>query len=157
VNRDYALIIVEWIITIGLLIKFIKINKVREAYIAFTFKQILTWMLGLTVAELKLIEYPVRLFPYANKTSFTFEYFVYPSICAIFNVNFPEGKSTSKNFMYYFYYTTSLTIVEVIVEKYTDIIKYLHWAWYTTWITLFITFFITRRFYVWYLMLDKKV
>jgi hypothetical protein len=156
VNKEYALIIAQWIITIGLLIKFIPRNKIREAYIAFTFKQILTWILGLTVAELRLIEYPVRLFPYANKASFTFEYFVYPSICAIFNVNFPENKSNFSKSMYYFYYCTAITILEVLVEKHTNIIKYIHWTWHVTWITLFITFFITRRFYLWYLRQNQK-
>nr|WP_282434416.1 CBO0543 family protein [Desulfosporosinus orientis] len=43
----------------------------------------MTWAVGLGVVELRLIEYPVRLFPYANRTSFSFEYFIYPSICAI--------------------------------------------------------------------------
>jgi hypothetical protein len=157
VNKEYALILFEWLITIGLLIKFIPRNKIREAYVGFTFKQILTWVLGLTVAEFGLIEYPVRLFSNANKASFTFEYFVYPSICAIFNVNFPENKSNFKNFMYYFYYCTSLTIAEVIFERYTNIIKYIHWTWYVTWITLLITFFMTRKFYIWYLKLNKNV
>jgi hypothetical protein len=155
-NKDYILITIEWLITIGLLIIFIPRNKFREAFVAFTFKQIITWSTGLTVVELGLIEYPVRLFPYANKTSFTFEYFVYPSICAIFNVNFPENNGKFKKFMYYCYYCTSLTIIETIVERYTNIIKYVHWSWYTTWITLFLTFFMTRKFYVWYFRLNKK-
>ena len=94
-NWDYALIALEWILTIVLLVKFISKNKIREAHVAFFFKQLITWVLGLLVVQLKLIEYPVRLFPYANKASFTFEYFVYPSLCAIFNVNFPEKKNLS--------------------------------------------------------------
>jgi hypothetical protein len=155
-NKEYGLIIIEWVITIGLLIKFIKRDQIREAYIAFSFKQILTWMLGLSVAELRLIEYPVRLFPYANKASFTFEYFVYPAICAIFNVNFPENKGTFNKFLYYFYYCTSITVIEVIVEKNTNIIKYIHWTWYVTWSTLFITFYLTRKFYLWFFKLNNK-
>lgn len=150
-SKEYALITIEWLLTIILLIKFIPRNKIREAYLAFSFKQILTWLLGLTVVELGLIEYPVRLFPNANKASFTFEYFVYPSICAIFNVNFPENKGNFNKLMYYCYYCTSLTIIEVIVEKYTNIINYIHWTWYVTWISLLITFFATRKFYIWYL------
>ncbi|WP_345788342.1 CBO0543 family protein [Desulfosporosinus orientis] len=63
--------------------KFIPKDKIRKALIAFLFKQVITWAVGLGVVELRLIEYPVRLFPYANRTSFSFEYFIYPSICAI--------------------------------------------------------------------------
>jgi hypothetical protein len=154
-NIDYLLIATEWIITIVLFLKYIPKNKIREAHVAFFFKQVITWITGLSVVQLKLIEYPVRLFPYANKTSFTFEYFVYPSICAIFNVHFPEKKGAFSKLMYYFYYCTTMTVVEIFVERYTNVIKYIHWTWYITWITLFITFYITRRYYVWFFKLKQ--
>lgn len=154
-NKDYALLIAEWIIIIGMLIRFIPKDKIRHAFVAFSFKQLLTWLLGLTVVECRLIEYPIRFFRYANKTSFTFEYFAYPSICAIFNVNFPKNKSLYIRSLYYFYYCTVLTVIEVLVEKNTDIVTYIHWAWYTTWISLFLTFYLTRRFYVWFFRLKK--
>ncbi|MBU3180222.1 CBO0543 family protein [Clostridium psychrophilum] len=155
-NRDYVLIIIEWIVTIGLLIRFIPRNKIREAHVIFLFKGLLTWILSLTVSEFKLNEYPVRFFPYANKTSFTFEFFVYPAICAIFNINFPEKKNSFGRFMYYFYYCTTMTILELITEKYTNILKYIHWTWYITWITLFITFFISRTYYKWFFRLKNN-
>jgi hypothetical protein len=154
-NLNYILISIEWIGTISLLLIFIPKYKIREAYIAFSFKQILTWILGLTVAQLRLIEYPIRLFPYASKADFTFEFFMYPSLCAIFNVHYPKNKGTFGQFMYYFYYCTTMTILEVFAERYTNILKYLHWAWYITWITLFMTFYITRKFYEWYLKINK--
>lgn len=145
-----------WILTIILLIRFIPRNKIREAELAFLFKQLITWVTGLAVVELGLIEYPVRLFPYANKTSFSFEYFIYPSMCAIFNVNYPEKKGAFGQFMYYFSYCTALTIIEVIVERYTEIIKYIHWNWLITWITLYLTFYMTRKYYIWFFKLNEK-
>ena len=156
VNTDYILIATQWIVMIVLLLKFIPKNKIREAHTAFFFKQLVTWVLGLSVVQLKLIEYPVRLFPYANKASFTFEYFIYPSLCAIFNVHYPEKKSAFSQFMYYFYYCTSMTVLEVFVEKYTNILRYLHWTWYITWITLFITFYMTRKYYEWFFKLKEN-
>ena len=153
---NYILILIEWIATIGLLIKFIPKNKFREANVAFFFKQLITWVLGLSVVQLKMIEYPVRLFPYACKTSFTFEYFVYPSLCAIFNVHYPKNKSNFAQFMYYSYYCTSMTIIEVVVEKHTNLLKYIHWTWYITWISLFITFHMTRKYYVWFFKLKRN-
>lgn len=156
-NRDYIFEIIGWIITIGLLFKFIPKNKIRQALVAFHFKQVITWILGLTVVQYKLIEYPVRLFPYANKSSFTFEYFIYPSLCAMFNVNYPQEKKAFGQFMYYCYYCTAITIVELYVEKYTNILKYIHWTWYITWITLFITFYCTRTYFVWFFKLKAKI
>lgn len=154
-NHEYVLIAIAWAITIFLLIRFIPKNKIREAQVIFFCKQLITWVTGLAVVELGLIEYPVRLFPYSNKTSFSFEYFIYPSICAIFNINYPEKKSPFGQFLYYFYYCTALTIIEVIVEKYTNILKYIHWNWCISWITFFITFYITRKYYEWFFRLKK--
>jgi hypothetical protein len=155
-KKEYLLEVIGWAITIGLLIKFIPKNKIRHAQVAYGFKLFITWLVGLSVVELGLIEYPIRLFPNATKTSFSFEYFIYPSFCAVFNVNYPEKKGVFGQFMYFFYYCNSLTIIEVIVERYTNILNYIHWAWYTTWITLFITFYMSRKFYLWFFKIHEK-
>lgn len=155
-GRDYILLIIQWVVPIGLLLRFIPKDKIREAMVAFSFKQLMTWILGLTVSELRLIDYPIRLFPYACKTNFTFEYFVYPSLCAVFNVNYPKNKNAFGQFMYYFYYCTTITALEVLSEKYTNILKYIHWTWYTTWITLFLTFYATRKYYIWFFKLKHE-
>lgn len=157
INYNYILIATEWIIVVCLLVKFIPKNKLREASVAFLFKQSVTWLLGLFVVQLRLIEYPVRLFSYASRSSFSFEYFTYPSLCAIFNIHYPTKKSFFGQFMYYFYYCTSITILEVFVEKHTEILKYIHWTWYITWITLCMTFYITRMFYVWFFKLNTNI
>lgn len=133
-----------------MLILFIPKNKLKEAQVIFLFKQLITWMIGLAVANYKLIEYPVRLFSYAYKSSLSFDFFIYPSICVVFNLYYPKGKSIIKQFMHYFYFCTVMTILEVLCEKYTNIIKYIHWTWYLTWITLFITFYLSNKYYVYF-------
>ena len=156
-NMNYMIIIAEWIVTICLLLMFIPKNKIREASVAFLFKHLITWLFGLIVVELRLIKYPIRLFfPYATKSSFSFEYFIYPSLCAIFNVHYPTKKNFLGQFMYYFYFCTSMTFLEIILEKYTQILKYIHWTWYITWITLFITFYVSRKFYEWFFKLKQN-
>ncbi|MGI6453050.1 MAG: CBO0543 family protein [Syntrophomonadaceae bacterium] len=139
-----------WILTIIMLILLVPKNRIREAIVVFFFKQFITWIIGLTVAEYKLISYPVRLFSYANKASFTFEYFVYPAICVVFILHYPEGRSNLRKFLYYFNFSTVMTIIEILCERYTRIIEYIHWEWYITWVTLFVTFYISRKFYVWF-------
>ena len=154
-NSEKAILVIGWIISVLLLFRFIPKNKVRLAQLAFLFKQAITWLIGLAVVEARLLEYPVRFFSYANRTSFTFEYIVYPSICAIFNVNYPEKKGRFSQFMYYSYYCTAITIIEVILEEYTNLINYINWTWYITWITLYITFYMTRKYCVWFYKLKE--
>ena len=144
------------VITALLFMVLIPKNKIRQAHVAFLFKQVLTWIFGLMVAEFRLIEYPVRLFAHATRASFTFEYFVYPGICAFFNIFYPEDKNFFRQLVHYIIYCSGITIFEVILLSYTDIIKYTNWTWYWTWITLFVTFYISRKYYVWFFSTDDK-
>lgn len=130
--------------------KFIPSNKWRYAQVAFLFKQFLTWFTGLVVANFGLIEYPVRFFPSVNKASFTFEFLAYPVICAFFNVYYPETKSKLAQLGYYVSYCTTLTVIELIFERYTQLIKYIHWTGYLTWATVFLTLYISRIYYRWF-------
>ena len=156
-NKDLLILAGTWIVTIIMLLLFIPKDRIREAQLVFLFMLSITWLVGLIVVELRLIEYPVEIFKYATKTSFSFEYFIFPAICAIFNLNFPIHKSNLRKFMHYFSFCTAMTIIEVLFERYTNIIKYIHWTWYLTWITLFITFYISRQFYLWFFRLrDTK-
>lgn len=155
-NKDIFILISAWIITFTMLVFFIPKNKIREALFVFLLKQAITWLIGLLVVELRLIEYPVELFfKYATKTSFSFEYFIYPSICAVFNLNYPARKNKVQQFLYYSYFCSIMTIIEVLCEKYTNLIKYIHWTWYITWITLFLTFYISRKIYLWFFKIKQ--
>ncbi|MTV49267.1 hypothetical protein GJ688_09780 [Heliobacillus mobilis] len=139
------------IVLIGiLLILFVPRDKVRHAHVIFFFKQLLTWFLGLLVAEYNLIEYPIRFFQNATKASFTFEFFVYPGICVLFNLFYPEKESFLKRAVHYSVYSTGITVFELILEVYTDAIIYIRWTWYWTWITIALTFLASRWYYRWY-------
>ncbi|MFS0864865.1 CBO0543 family protein [Fredinandcohnia sp. 179-A 10B2 NHS] len=141
--------IVVYILTTVLLF-FIPKNKLRLAVVAFLFKQILTFSLGLIVVEIGLLEYPVRIFPSVSRASFTYEYYAYPVTCAIFNVWYPTKRNIFIQLGYYAAFCSVLTFGEVLIEKYTDILTYVHWNWYITWISLFLTFFLTRLFCIWF-------
>ncbi len=153
---ELAILVIAWIITIVGLIIFVPKIKIREAFVIFLFKQFITWIVGLLVVELGLIIYPVRSFANATQSSFDFEYFIYPAMCVVFNLHYPVGKSTFRQLMHYISFCSAITIVEVFIERYTDIIEYIHWEWYVTWITLFITFYASRKFYIWFFKYKNK-
>ena len=64
-----------WIVTILSVFLLVPKDKVRLAWVAFLFKQFLTWPLGLIVVDMGWIQYPIRFFENASYSSFTFEYF----------------------------------------------------------------------------------
>ncbi len=149
-NTEYLILIAAWLIGIFSLFVFIPKNQIRQAWVLFLFKQALTWSLGHIVAEYELIRYPVRLLTHASRTSFTFEFFIYPVICIFFNLYYPHNKKLSRQAMHYIVYCSSIALVEVVLEIYTDVIEYVHWNWFVTWISLGITFYFSRQFYLWF-------
>jgi len=146
---EWWVLISVYIVATGILF-FIPKNKVRIAVVAFLFTQVITFLIGLAVVDLGLLKYPVRLFSSVSRTSFTYEHYVLPVTCAAFNVWYPSEKLPLIKLGYYVWFCSMLTIVEVILERYTDLIEYIHWEWYITWITTFLTFFIVRLFCVWF-------
>ncbi|MEI5907704.1 CBO0543 family protein [Bacillus spongiae] len=149
-SKDKGVLLFLWVFTIVLLFKYIPKDKMKHGILSFLFKQIITWVLGLLIVEKRLIKYPVRLFPYANKSSFSFEYFFFPAFCAIFNVNYPEIKSKGIKLLYYIFHSGLITSVEVLAEKYTNLIEYKKWKWYWSFITIGFTYYSSRLFYRWF-------
>jgi hypothetical protein len=146
-----------WVIMIIALLIFVPRNKMREAWVAYLFKLFLTWGLGLYVVQMRWVEYPVRLiFPYAHRSSFTFEYFVYPAICVLFLLHYPEKKSYITKLGYFAAFCSIMTLLEVLIEHYTSLIHYIKWKWYWTWISLLLTFALSRAFYVWFFRIKSK-
>ncbi|WP_243237442.1 CBO0543 family protein [Heliobacterium chlorum] len=147
---DRLIEITSIIVTVGLVVWLVPKNKIKDATVIFLFKQTLTWILGLIVVEWNLIEYPTRFLANATKSSLTFEYLVYPGICVLFNLFYPEKTSTLRQLTHYVVYTSGISGFEAILEKYTNTIIYIHWTWYWTWITIFLTFLTSRFFYRWF-------
>ena len=150
-RRERTIEISTWIITILLLIRFVPKNKIREAHVIFMFKQGMTWLLGLLAVENHNIKYPYRtFFQKATKSSFTFEYFVYPALCTLFNIHYPEKKSIFSKALYYLGHTSFVTLFEVLLLKYTKLIRYKKWTWYWTFITIWVTYYISRIYHKWF-------
>ncbi|WP_405083551.1 CBO0543 family protein [Paenibacillus psychroresistens] len=125
-------------------------RQIKEALYVFLFVQVFTWPVGLAVVELNLIEYPVRFFPNALKSSFTLEYLVNPVICVFFIHYFPRSSKRIIRVGYYVLWTSLLTIAESIIEKYTDLIEYINFTWYYGWLVLLFVFYISDLGYIWY-------
>ncbi|HET7629468.1 MAG TPA: CBO0543 family protein [Bacillales bacterium] len=147
---DWIILIATSILSILAAVLLTHKSEVREALVVFFFKQLMTWMLGLIVVEFDLIEYPVRLFKYATASSFSFEYFIYPAMCVIFVLRFPENRSVFHKIGWYVFFSTWMTLAEVWLEQHTNLIHYIQWNWLCTWVSLLVTFLLSRIFYKWF-------
>lgn len=147
---ENIILLSSWIIASFLFYFLVPISKFRVALLAFLIMQAVTWPLGCIVSEMKLISYPIRLFEYAERTSFTFEYFIFPIISAIYNLYYPRNSYFS-GVIYTSIIVSVLTGAEVILERYTDTIEYLNWKWYWTWTSMFLTLYISFGIWKWFL------
>lgn len=154
-TKGRILLLGSWVIIVGILFKCTPKDKIRHAMVAFFYKQTLTWFLGLFVSEKNLIQYPIRFFKKASKSHFSFEYFVFPSLCSIFNIHYPEKKNKIYIFFYYAFFTGIITSLEVMAERYTQLIKYINWRWEWSFVSMWLSFYSSRLFYRWFFLSGK--
>ncbi len=135
------------------LIKIVPNGKAREAWVLFLFLQVITWPAGLLAVELGWIDYPVQLFPKTNqynRTSFSFEFFFFPVLAIIFSLYYPSFLKKWSALLYYLLFAGFFTIIEVILEKYTDLVEYYEWKWYWTFSTLILSLYLNHKYYLWF-------
>ncbi|GHH99472.1 CBO0543 family protein [Neobacillus kokaensis] len=147
---EYIIELGSCILALGLLFFGVPKSKLREMSVSILLMQSLTWLLGGIVVELKLIEYPTRLFSYAFRTSFTFEFIVFPIISVLFNLYFPKKSPVMTKILYSITFPTILIIGEVILKKYTNNIKYIQWNWFYSWSSMWLTLLLAYGFYKWF-------
>lgn len=133
-----------------------KANRLQAQFI-FLFIQFPIWLLGLVAVELRLLEYPVHELSRANSTSFIFEYLILPIYCIHFNVHYPQYATRLKKILFYCGASLLLTGVEVVVEKYTDIIEYTGWQWYITFLTVLFILWLSRITTLWFFKKVKPI
>jgi hypothetical protein len=150
VSLEHLIEIGSCIIAVGLLIYGVPKSKLREASLSLLFMQSFTWVTSGIVVELKLISYPVRFFSYAFRTNFAFEYIIFPIVSVLFNLYFPRNGTVLKKLLYSITFPSVLIIGEIIVEKYTDNIRYINWNWFYSWSSMWGSLLLAYFFYRWF-------
>lgn len=128
-----------------------------QAQFIFLFVQLPTWLFGLVVVELHLLEYPYRELSKVNNTSFIYEYLILPIICVHFNAHFPSKASRVKKIGYYLAASFAMVIIELVVERYTSLLKYTGWHWYMTFLTVLFIFWLSRIVAQWFFAGSKQL
>jgi hypothetical protein len=138
--------IILWaLLIIGMVLLFFSLRKplIKDSVLVFLMKAYFSTFFGIIVAGANLVEYPVRFLSQYFETSIIFEYFLYPIMCVYF-----YQTSYRSSFLGIIVqcalYTSALTILEVLCEKYTILIKYHTWTWIYSFLTIFLLSFLVR-------------
>jgi hypothetical protein len=124
---------------IGMILLIFSLRKpyIKDTILVFLFKAYFSTFFGVIVVEEKMIEYPVRCLSKYFETSILFEYFLYPIVCVLFYQT-SYRSSFSGIILQCALYSGAITIIEVLCEKYTALIKYHTWTWMYSFISVFI-------------------
>ena len=137
------------ILTLLILIFLVDWRYFRDWIVILLFKGIIDFTWGSPVVNLKLIDYPVRLFPHYYNTCILFELWVFPILCVWYN-QVTKDKSFLPIIGYALLFSAGMTMIEYPIEVYTELITYIEWSWFTTFYTLTITFLMSRAFIAFY-------
>lgn len=144
-SLEYGIMLFSAVITLLLLIFAVNWRYFRDWVTVFFFKSFLDLIGGSYVVEAHLIKYPVRFFSSLYDTSLLFEIWVFPVLCILYNQATRE-RGMWPIIYYAFLFSAGITVIEVSLEVYTELIEYINWHWYTTFFSLTVAFLISRAF-----------
>ncbi|BDG36435.1 CBO0543 family protein [Saccharococcus caldoxylosilyticus] len=133
------------LLIIGMVLLLFSLRKplIKDTVLVYLLKAYFSSFFGVIVAGARLIEYPVRFLGQYFDTSILFEYFLYPIMCVYFYQT-SYHSSVLGIIVQCALYTAALTTLEVLCEKYTDLIEYHGWTGMYSFITIFLLSFFVR-------------
>ncbi|WP_169802783.1 CBO0543 family protein [Neobacillus soli] len=147
---EYLIIILMWVIGVISFVKFTPKNHHRRVIFAVLVCQSLTWLNTLFHVKFNLLSFPVRELPKATDVLVTTEYLFYPLVCGFYIISVPKKVNNYLRPFYLSLWVSGLTIFDVIIEKYTNLIVYVHYDWYWTWLDFFCLFAVVNIIYHWF-------
>ena len=123
-----------------------KREKLKDWLLIFFLKGYISSFIDQIIVKKKKIVYPVRFMSKYFESSILFDYLLFPILCVFYNRT-SENSNLKSILLQPFIYSTPMMILEIILEKYTNLIKYKRdWNWMITYLSLVITFLFVRGF-----------
>jgi hypothetical protein len=148
---EYWIILAMWIFGFVGFILFIPRYDWRKGFLAFLMFQAIIWLCDMPSFQIGLLSAPVREFPTATDLPITIDYFFYPVLFSIYYVNRKVNGLLSSKIRYFFIWTTAITLYDILLERYTDLLKYEILPWYGIGFYMMFMFYISQiccnRFY----------
>ena len=146
---DYIIIILMWVIGIIAFIFLTPKKRYRRVLVTALICQTFLWVNSLVHVEFNLLAFPVREFPKATDLLITTEYFFYPLLSAFYVAYEPKG-SLRIRLIYLSVWISFIAFYDQMLVNYTNLVEYVHYAWYFTWIDFFCIFAVTNWIYQWF-------
>ncbi|MCM3361469.1 CBO0543 family protein [Niallia sp. CLA-SR-H024] len=144
-----------FLLGIGLLPVIFRKKPAKDWFLVFFFKGYLSSFVDSIVTSKKWLNFPVRFLPKHFQINILFDYLLFPITCVAYN-QISQHSKLPGIILKSFYFSIPMTFIEVLLEKYTNLIKYNKgWHWYDTLLTETCTFLLSRTCIGFVRKLDK--
>ena len=142
-QMEYLIQAAMWLFGFIGFILFIPHKGRRKGLLAALMFQLLIWLCDMPSFTYGLLSAPIRIFPKATELTVTINYFFYPILFAIFYVHRKAKNNIWLRLTYFFVWISIITIYDIILERYTDLLTYESLTWWGMWIYIGFLFFIS--------------
>lgn len=119
---------------------------IKDWVLVYLFNAVTNGIIDNIIASLKIVKYPVRLFPKFFETSITFDFFAYPFITILYNQLTYKDKPFAIIYKV-FLLAMPMLFIELWAERKTSLIKWKKgWNWYHTFFSIIMKSLATRTF-----------
>lgn len=125
-------------------IRFIPRQNRRKGSIAFLMFQAIIWLCDMPAFKYGLLSAPVREFPKATDLPITIDYLFYPVLFSIFYVHRKINSNLLSKIIHFFVWVSVITLIDIMMEKYTCLLKYEILPWWGMWIYIGFLFYLSQ-------------
>ncbi|WP_313800380.1 CBO0543 family protein [Cytobacillus sp.] len=143
-KMEYFFLTGMWIFGLIGFILFIPRKDRRKGFLALMMFQAIIWLCDMPSFQYGLLSAPFREFPKATDLALTINYFFYPALFSIYYINKKEKGTIWTSFTYFFLWVTLITLFDIMIERYTDLLKYGLLTWYGMWIYIALLFYVSQ-------------
>lgn len=143
-SKEYVIMMSAAGITLGLFVFAVDWRGFRDWIAVFLFQGLVGLLWGGAVVQLKMIEYPVRLWARYFDSSIFFELWIFPVLGILYNQAARGGYGAALGYALLF--AAGITAVEYPLERYTDLIKYNTWSPGVSFFTIVLFLLLSRAF-----------
>jgi hypothetical protein len=133
-----------WLVGFIGFILFVPHGKRREGYLAFLMFQAFIWACDIPSFTYGLLSAPFREFPKATNLCITINYFFYPVLFSIYYVHRRVKSNRWSKIISFFIWTSTVTLFDIVIEKYTDLLEYGTITWYGMWMYIVFLYYVSE-------------
>lgn len=147
---ERLILIAMWLFGFVAFILFIPRKEWRKGFLAFLMFQAVIWLCDMPSFQFELLSAPVREFPKATDLPLTIDYFFYPVLFSIFYVKKREKGRPWSRISSFFVWISVITLLDVVIERYTGLLEYKLLTWYGMWIYMGFLFYVSQVLCNWF-------